>query len=133
MHSTRPEQTKRFKFPTLIRNIVLVVFVILILDILVVGVWVTFLSKQGWYDKGGARTLSDLLFIEGAMIFAAGSFMLIARSKIIPVSYETEFCSPNLASKESSRRDRGINIAQTRILQNDSTALKSMYFNLRFR
>lgn len=82
MHSTRPEQTKRFKFPTVIRNIVLVVFVILILDILVVGVWVTFLSKQGWYDKGGARTLSDLLFIEGAMIFAAGSFMLIARSKI---------------------------------------------------
>lgn len=80
MHSTKPVQTKRFKFPTAIRNIVLVISIILILDIVVASVWVTFLTKQGWYTI--IRTLSDLLFVEGAVIFAAGSFMLLATSKI---------------------------------------------------
>jgi len=91
MHLTKPRQTKRFKFPTVIRNIVLVVFVILILDILIVGVWVTFLSKQGLYDKA-VRALSDLLFIEGAMIFATGSFMLLATSKIARARLSTCKC-----------------------------------------
>lgn len=76
------KKAKYSKFPAVIKKIVLVVFVILIFDILVAGIW-TFLDKGNWFfsDKSQVRILSDLLFIEGAITFAVGAFIALGMSK----------------------------------------------------
>lgn len=64
---------KHLKIPNVIRNIVLVVLLLSIIDVIVAGLS-TFL--QGWFfGFSGVTTLCNLLFLEGAAILAIGGFL----------------------------------------------------------
>jgi len=64
----------RLKIPKVIQNIIFVVLIILIIDVLAVGLLTTFL--HGWFfGSSGTTILCNLLFLEGAIIFAIGAFL----------------------------------------------------------
>lgn len=66
------------------KNVLLIVFSLLISDALVSVLVASYLSESTGPFMGKSRTviLSDLLFLEGAVIFAAGSFITFARTKL---------------------------------------------------
>ena len=57
-----------------IKKIFVIVFLSLVSDICAVGLSV-FLLNGSFFDQTGIILLSDLLFIEGAIIFSVGSFL----------------------------------------------------------
>ena len=67
--------TKEYlEIPKLARNIVLVFPLVLILDILAAGLW-TSLLHGCFFCHPQTLIMCDLLFLEGAIIFAIGAFL----------------------------------------------------------
>lgn len=65
---------KYLKIPKVVRNIILVVLLLLTLDVLAIGLLTNIL--HGWFfGSSGMTILCDLLFFEGAIIFAIGAFL----------------------------------------------------------
>jgi len=81
---------RRWKLPKIARNVILVVFSLLIFDVLVVVLGASYLSENmgTFLGKSGTVILSDLLFLEGTVIFAIGTFIAVAKAaqKIKPFS-----------------------------------------------
>ncbi|MEA2089661.1 MAG: hypothetical protein U9O89_02750 [Thermoproteota archaeon] len=85
-----------FKVPKTVRKIVLVFLCILVFNALVAGLGTPFLCERIWFfsGKSGALVLSDLLFLEGAIIFAVGSF-IAGGASILRIETPTSlFASP---------------------------------------
>ena len=81
---------RRWKLPKIARNVILVVFSLLIFDVLVVVLGASYLSENmgTFLGKSGTVILSDLLFLEGTVIFTIGTFIAVAKAaqKIKPFS-----------------------------------------------
>jgi hypothetical protein len=65
------------KVPEEVRNIVLIVLCIVGIDVIVAGLASYFLGEIVWFFSGKsvAWILSDLLFLEGAVVFTIGAFI----------------------------------------------------------
>jgi len=72
---------RRFKLQKPLENILLIVFPLLIFDVLVAVLGSFYLSDNAgaFLGKSIKINLSNLLFVEGSVIFAAGTFTLVAR------------------------------------------------------
>lgn len=70
---------RHFKLSPITKKIVLIVSLLLIIDVLLVVFGGPFLSERIWFFSGKSAThmLSDLLFLEGGVIFAAGVFLFL--------------------------------------------------------
>lgn len=66
-----------FKFPRVSKKIVLVVLLLLFFNVLITVFGFSFLHENFYFfaDKSAARILSDLLFLEGAIVFTVGAFV----------------------------------------------------------
>lgn len=74
-------KARRFKLSKATKNVLLVVLSLLILDALVAVLGAPYLSKNigTFIGKSNMGILSDLLFLEGAVIFAIGTFIAVLR------------------------------------------------------
>jgi hypothetical protein len=65
------------KVPEKVRNTVLIILCIAGIDVLVASLGPPFLGETVWFfsDKSAAWVLSDLLFLEGAVVFTIGAFI----------------------------------------------------------
>jgi len=72
----------QFKIAEAVKKILMIVSLLLIGDILIAVLGGPFLSENvgTFLGKSTATILSDLLFLEGAVAFAAGAFLTIALS-----------------------------------------------------
>lgn len=72
---------RRFKLPRAAKKVLLIVLSLLILDALVAVLGAPYLSENIGTFLGKSKTviLSDLLFLEGAVIFAIGTFIAVSR------------------------------------------------------
>jgi len=75
------ERVKLRKLPKAAEKVLLIVPSLLILDALVVVLGAPYLSKNigAFLGKSNTAILSDLLFLEGAVIFAMGTFITLLR------------------------------------------------------
>jgi len=66
-----------FKFPRVTKKIVLVVLLLLFFNALIAVFGFSFLHENFWFfaDKSATCILSDLLFLEGAIVFTVGAFV----------------------------------------------------------
>lgn len=73
-------KARRFKLPEAAKNVLLIIASLSIFDVLVAFSGAPYLSRNIVAFLGKSRTviLSDLLFLEGVIIFAAGSFIAVA-------------------------------------------------------
>lgn len=73
---------RHLKLPEAAKNVLLIVSSLLIFDVLVTVLVASYLSGNIGAFLGKSRTviLSDLLFLEGAVIFAIGTFIAVARA-----------------------------------------------------
>jgi hypothetical protein len=80
------ENRKRLRFPSVIRNIFLLVALLLILDFAIVKIWAPYLRQNIFLRQSDTTMLSNILFGEGAIalffgvIFAAGG----SKASMIP-------------------------------------------------
>lgn len=72
----------RFRFPIFMRKIFWVILLLSVFNVLAISLGVTFLQERIWFFSERPRVymLSDLLFLEGAVIFAVGTFVVSAVS-----------------------------------------------------
>lgn len=107
---------RRLELSEVAKNVILIVFFLLIFDVLVVVLGASYLSENTGTFLGKSRTviLSDLLFIEGAVIFAIGTFIVVAKAaqKTKPLSQPPTEITDN-AEKTPEKR---INLATLMIL-----------------
>ena len=75
---------RRFKLSPRTKKIALIVLLLLIIDILLAGLGSFFLSDRISFFSGKSAThmLCDLLFLEGAIIFAIGGFLAAGMSEL---------------------------------------------------
>jgi len=73
------------KIPKLIRNTVLVFLLVLISDVLAAGLW-TSLLHGCFFGYSQKLITCDLLFLEGAIIFAIGAFLASGITWLLGVS-----------------------------------------------
>ena len=73
---------RHLELPEAAKNVLLIVSSLLIFDVLVTVLGASYLSGNIGAFLGKSRTviLSDLLFLEGAVIFAIGIFIAVARA-----------------------------------------------------
>ncbi len=73
---------RRFELPKAAKNVLLIVVSLLIFDALVAVLGAPYLSKNIGLFLGKSRRVivSDLLFLEGTVTFAIGTFIAISRS-----------------------------------------------------
>lgn len=71
---------RRLKLPEATKNVLLIVSSLLIFDVLVTALGAPYFSGNigAFLGKSGTVILSDLLFLEGAVIFAIGAFIAFA-------------------------------------------------------
>ncbi len=83
-------KVRPFELPEAAKNVLLIVSSLSTFDVLVAVLGATYLSENIGTFWGKSRTviLSDLLFLEGAVIFAIGTFIAVAKAaqKIKPFS-----------------------------------------------
>lgn len=76
--------------PEAAKNVLLIVFSLLIFDVLVIVLGASYLSEntRTFMDKSRTVILIDLLFLEGAVILAIGTLIAVAKAtqKIKPFS-----------------------------------------------
>lgn len=81
---------RHLELPEAAKNVLLIVFSLLIFDVLVTVLGASYLSENTITFMGKSRTviLSDLLFLEGAVILAIGTLIAVAKTaqKIKPFS-----------------------------------------------
>lgn len=75
------KKARRFELPKAAKNVLLIVLSLLIFDALVAILGAPYLSANItiFLGKSGAAILSDLLFLEGAVIFTIGAFIAVPR------------------------------------------------------
>ena len=85
-----------FKLPRVSKKIVLAVLFLLFFNALIAVFVFSFLHENFWFfaDKSAARILSDLLFLEGAMVFAVGAFVASGLSIFRIESKSSLYTSP---------------------------------------
>lgn len=73
---------RRLELPEVAKNVLLIVFSLLIFDVLVTVLGASYLSGNigAFWGKSRIVILSDLLFLEGAGIFAIGTFIAVAKA-----------------------------------------------------
>jgi len=81
---------RRFELPKAAKKVLSIVLSLLILDALVAVLGAPYLSANTGTFLGKSSTviLSDLLFLEGAVIFAIGTLIVILRSMHEKLSYK---------------------------------------------
>jgi len=86
-------------------NILLIISLILIFDAVVAFLGASYLSSRigAFWGKSGIVVLSDLLFLEGSMIFALGTFVAVVKAlqKTKPPEHLAE---QNLYSEKTQRK-----------------------------
>jgi len=75
------EHRKRPRFPSTIRNILLFVAFLLILDFAVVKIWAPHLRQNIFLKQSDTTMLSNILFGEGAIVLLFGVIFAIGGSK----------------------------------------------------
>lgn len=99
---------RRFKLPKATKKVLFIVLSLLILDALVAVFGAPYLSENIGTFLGKSKTviLSDLLFLEGAVIFAIGTFIAVLRfMKEKEPLYET---STETTDNEEQTREKRI-------------------------
>ena len=103
-------KAKRFMLPKAVRNIILILLLLLILDALVSFLGASYLSEKvgAFLGKSGTLIFSDLLFLEGTIVLAAGTLIAVAveSEKTKPLSKSSKETDPN--TEETP--EKGINI-----------------------
>ena len=109
-------KAKLFMLPKAVRNIVLIVLILLIINAFVSLLGASYLSENigVFLGKSGTVIFSDLLFLEGAIILAIGIFIAVAieSEKTKPLSKSSKETDPN--AEETP--EKGINIGVLMII-----------------
>jgi len=97
---------RRFELPKAAKNVLLIVVSLLILDALVAVLGAPYLSANTGTFLGKSKTviLSDLLFLEGAVIFGVGTFIVVLRSMYEKLSYKPSTETSDNAGQTREKR-----------------------------
>jgi len=94
------------KLPKAAKKVLSIVLSLLILDALVAVLGAPYLSANTGIFLGKSKTviLSDLLFLEGAVIFGVGTFIVVLRSMHEKLSYKPSTETPDNAGQTREKR-----------------------------
>lgn len=109
---TTPRKIRRFITRKALKNVFLMIFPLVMFDVLAAFLGGSYLSENIGTFLGKSKTviLSDLLFEEGAVIFAIGAFVAVikARKEIKQLPESTTEATVNAEQSRDTRINSGV-------------------------